>query len=501
MAIKIYNTLTQEKKELTTLEANKIKMYVCGPTVYDDCHIGHLMGPVIFDTIARWLLASDFDVKFVNNITDIDDKIIQKSVQTGELWTDITHKYTNQYFDFLKDLKVTTITDFPRCTDFIPQMIDYTNDLIKKDRAYEIEDGVYYEVSKQPHYGKLSKRNLDDMLAGARIEANSQLKHPADFCLWKKAKPNEPSWPSPWGDGRPGWHLECSVMSNSLLGDTFDIHGGGDDLKFPHHENEIAQGEAYGGCYAKTWMHNGLIQYEGVKIGKSDPRMKDPKFAGQFKARFLIETYGAPTIRYFLIQGQYRRPNDFAPKNLEAAKQSLKKLHHFIGNEINTTDSLSLAEIKALSKNESITKSVEAFVNAMNDDFNTGAAIGYIFTLIKDAKKLSEQDMLFAQKTVLQLGRIIGLFQPGDVEELSKEPTKDFSAESLAILVELVKQIDPSYAGACDLQSLMQHILNKRQEFRSNKNYASADQIRDGLAKAKIVIKDSPTGPTFEVQA
>jgi cysteinyl-tRNA synthetase len=306
MAIRIYDSLRRERRLLEPVEPGKVGLYACGPTVYDDCHIGHLMGPVIFDTIARWLVSRGYEVRFVNNITDIDDKIINRAIDSGEDWTAIAERYTEQYFQFLRDLSVETITDHPRCTEYVGKMISFIESLAGEDRAYETSDGVYFDVVKQQGYGKLSGRVVDDMQAGARVAASGELRHPADFALWKKAKPGEPTWDSPWGPGRPGWHIECSVMSRELLGEHFDLHGGGDDLKFPHHENEIAQSEAHGDAFSDLWMHHGLVQYGGRKIAKSDPRMSDPAFAGQFKARALIDTYGAPTLRFFLVRGPYR---------------------------------------------------------------------------------------------------------------------------------------------------------------------------------------------------
>ncbi|MBI5853278.1 MAG: cysteine--tRNA ligase, partial [Planctomycetes bacterium] len=266
MVIRIQDSLSREKRDLVPLEPGLVRMYVCGPTVYDDSHIGHLMGPVIFDTIARWIRARGYRVRFVNNITDIDDKIIQRAQRDGDDWRAVAARYTEQYFALLRELGVTTITDHPRCTDFVPQMIGFVRELIEAGRAYQTADGVYYEVGRQPGYGKLSGRRVEDMIAGARIEAVEGLRHPADFALWKAAKPGEPSWDSPFGPGRPGWHIECSVMASELLGRSFDIHGGGDDLKFPHHENEIAQSEAHGDPYARSWMHNGLVQFGGRKV-------------------------------------------------------------------------------------------------------------------------------------------------------------------------------------------------------------------------------------------
>ncbi|MFW5844882.1 MAG: class I tRNA ligase family protein, partial [Planctomycetota bacterium] len=261
MSIVAYDSLSRSKAPLTTLEPDTVRMYVCGPTVYSDCHIGHLMGPVLFDAVARWLRFRGYAVRFVNNITDIDDKIILRSQETGEDWQTITERYTGQYLEFLRELHVTTITDHPRCSDYVERIVRYVEDLMAADRAYVVpEDGVYFDIARHAGYGKLSHRKAEDMQAGARIQRHASLRNPGDFCLWKLAKPGEPQWPSPWGAGRPGWHIECTVMSTTLLGDTFDIHGGGDDLKFPHHENEIAQGEAHGGAYAQRWMHNGLIQ-------------------------------------------------------------------------------------------------------------------------------------------------------------------------------------------------------------------------------------------------
>ncbi|PCJ63337.1 MAG: cysteine--tRNA ligase [Planctomycetota bacterium] len=496
MSIKIYNTLTQSKTPLKTLKKNKVGMYVCGPTVYDDCHIGHLMGPVIFDSIARWLKASKYEVIFVNNITDIDDKIINKSISTGQNWLDITKIYTQQYWDFLKELNVISITDFPKCTDYIPQMVAYIEKLISSGRAYEIDNGVYYEVEKQNNYGKLTKRNLEDLVSGSRVESSSQLNHPADFCLWKKAKPNEPFWPSPWGDGRPGWHLECSVMSNEILGETFDIHGGGDDLKFPHHENEIAQGEAHGGEYATYWMHNGLIQYEGIKIGKSDPRMQDKAFANQFKARNLLDTYGADTIRFFLLQGHYRRPNDFAPKNLENAKISLHKLYNLLGKFLDNDKNETLDQLLNRNNNDDINQSLKSFIDAMNDDFNTGLAIGHIFTMVRIVKKLGGIEKENGLKTILYAGRILGLFpQEAFLKIIDRSTITDDQAITISNLIQSFNQ-----EYKLNKESVMDDLLNIRQELRSQKNYDASDKIRDTMKELNITIKDSPTGPTWQTK-
>lgn len=496
MTIKIFSSLSQQKTELKTLNPGAVKMYVCGPTVYDDCHLGHLMGPVIFDSIARWLKASQYKVTFVNNITDIDDKIINRSKATGENWLDITHRYTNQYWDFLKELHVITITDFPKCSEYISQMIEYTQSLIDKNRAYSAEDGVYYDIGKQKDYGKLTRRDVKDMIAGARVESSCTLKHQADFCLWKLAKPGEPSWDSPWGKGRPGWHLECSVMSNTLLGSSFDIHGGGDDLKFPHHENELAQGEAYGGNYATYWMHNGILQYEGVKIGKSDPRMKDPVFAEQFKARYLVNKYGPATIRFFLLQGLYRRPIDFAPQNIENASISLGKILKLIEPQIATTKELTIDQILALPNAEIIKKQAEAFIQAMNDDFNTGMALGQVFSMVKEVKKLEGSEKDTAITTILHLGRLLGLFQANDTIEIKKAPSS-IPADKMDIIINLIKSFDTTFSATANFDETMQKLLLQRTDFRKQKNFTASDKIRDTLKTTGIQITDSPTGPTW----
>ncbi len=478
-SIQVYNTLTRAKQAFVPLVAGQVGMYVCGPTVYDDCHIGHLMGPVLFDAVARWFAARGHQVRFVNNITDIDDKIINRSIATGEPWDAITKRYTAQYLGYLKRLHVVTVTDHPRCSDYITPMITYIQDLIAKERAYVAVDGVYYDVQKQNGYGKLSGRRLDDMKAGARIERDASLRHPGDFALWKHAKPGEPAWDSPWGKGRPGWHIECSVMSHETLGETFDIHGGGDDLKFPHHENEIAQGEAHGGGYAKCWMHNGLIQYDGVKVGKSDPRMKDPEFARQFKADYLLDTYGAATVRFLLMQGHYRRPNDFAPTALSAARTALGKLHRQLGTLLDEPGTAMLEEILARPLSEAASRLRHDVIGAMDDDFNTGAAIAALFGLVAEAKRTSGDAATVLLRLVRDLGRLLGLFQPGDGADT----------------------VEAQAGGDELLAPVMALVLVLRQEVRARRDFATADRIRETLGASGITIKDAKDGATWAVTA
>ena len=430
-----------------------------------------------------------FRVRLVNNITDIDDKIINRGLATGEPWQAITERYTAQYLGFLRRLHVTTVTDHPRCSAYIAPMIALYRRAHRPGRAYRAEGGIYYDVQRQPEYGKLSGRRIEDMLAGVRVERSGSLHHPADFVLWKLAKPGEPSWPSPWGDGRPGWHIECSVMSHETLGPSFDIHGGGDDLQFPHHENEIAQGEAHGGDDAHCWMHNGLIQYEGVKVGKSDPRMRDAAFARQFKADYLLDAYGAATVRFLLLQGHYRRPNDFAPTALTAARTALGKLHRQLGElldepcaERTVEDLLQAQHGEALP--QAMRDQLAKFIAEMDDDFNTGGAIAALFTLSDLCRRLLAQGdddgRLAGQRGRLllrDLGRLIGLFQPGD--------GKDTQAEGAP--------------ASADLEQAMAQIISLRQSARAERRFADADRIRIALAAAGVVVKDGKDGASWSV--
>lgn len=475
MSIVIYNSLSRRKEALEPLTPGTVGMYVCGPTVYSDCHIGHLMGPILFDAIARWLSARGLAVRFVNNITDIDDKIIQRAQESGEPWQDITERYTNQYLSYLQRLRVTTVTDHPKATEHVDAIIAYIQGLVDDGMAYASDDGVYFEVSKKDGYGKLSGRKADDMRGGTRIERHSCLHHPGDFALWKAAKPGEPSWESPWGPGRPGWHIECSVMTNALLGPSFDIHGGGDDLKFPHHENEIAQGEAHGGSYARIWMHNGLIQYEGSKISKSDPRNADPAFAGQFKAQHLLDTYGPATVRFFFLQGHYRRPFDFAPQHLRAAGAALDRLLRQLGPLLEESDSRSLDELLAVDVDAEVAQRREAFCRAMDDDFNTGAALGHLFAMAALGKKSDDSDTVL--RLLRDLGRLLGLFHPGDQAAGDQDSAPAADDELTPALLEL--------------------LLELRQQARANRDFAGADRIRDRLSELGITITDGPQGSSW----
>ncbi len=480
MSIRLHDTLTRKKTAFSPRVAGQASMYLCGPTVYDDCHIGHLMGPVVFDAVARWLRARDLEVRFVVNITDIDDKIIRRAKENNEDWKGLAERYTQQYFGFLRRLQVRSVTDHPRCTDYVAKMVEFTSELIAQDRAYETQDGVYFDVRKQSGYGKLSGRKLDEMRSGERVTAASDLRHAADFALWKKAKPGEPTWPSPWGEGRPGWHLECSVMSSELLGPEFDIHCGGDDLKFPHHENEIAQSEAHGDAYAKYWMHHGLVQFGGKKIAKSDPRMQDPEFSNQFQASWLLDRYGAATLRFFLLRGHYRRPIDFEPKNLDATATALTRLHDQLGELLSEEDDATLAQIEARIGSGPLRDRLETFTASMDDDFGTGEAVAVLFSLAQDARKNDGADAAAALLLMRDLGRLLGIFTVADGEERESRERAS-GGEGFKVVAD----------------GLVQLLLELRNEARGSKDFTTADRIRDGLAALDVALEDGTDGTTW----
>ncbi len=532
MTIQLYDSVARTKLPLVPITPGKIGMYVCGPTVYDDCHVGHLMGPVVFDSVARWLVARGYEVRFVNNITDIDDKIINRAIASGEAWSQIAERYTAQYLDFLEELSVVTVTDHPRCSEYVSEMIEFIEELVAADKAYAASDGVYFDVAQQDGYGKLSGRKLDDMMAGARVEASAGLRHPADFALWKNVKPGEPSWESPFGAGRPGWHIECSVMSSQLLGSAFDIHGGGDDLKFPHHENEIAQSEAHGDAYAKHWMHNGLIQYEGRKISKSDPRMQETEFSQQFQARWLLDRYGAAAVRFFLLRTPYGRPVDFGPDVLDGAQKGLVRVLRLLSPVLEDSAVRSLEDVCNVPLPPAQAAAREAFCSAMDDDFNTGEAIAALFSLARELREQGEGDSEPGLCVLRDLGRILGLFQPGDdgfasnsggderdrlgvvldallrVRAAAREAREYSTADGVRdLLLAQGVTVNDGAEGATwdedpgtpvDLRVLLDGAMGLREAARDRKDYATADDVRDQLALAGVNVADVGSASNWE---
>ena len=510
MALRVYNTLTRTKEDFEPLSPPNVGMYLCGPTVYKYSHIGHMVGPVIFDAVKRYLSYRGYKVTFVINITDIDDKIIVEAHKIDTTTDELTQRITKDYFENLQKLNV-EVDHFPKVSDHIDDVLEMTSTLIDKGFAYELEGDVYFEVKKSPDYGKLSNRKLDELLSGVRKEADDRKRHPGDFAMWKSAKPGEPAWESPWGPGRPGWHIECSAMSRKILGDTFDIHGGGLDLTFPHHEDEIAQSECCNGkAYVKYWMHNGLMQAhttscftEGNDPENREKQMesKISKSSGSQPFHELLEKFPAETIRFFVLSTQYRRPIAYSEERIQEVAKGLGKLHTLaeriepiLGVSFYTM--MAPIEYGAVPFDTSshpllgeVTDIRQRFLDAMDDDFNTGGAVGLLFEIATainrflanaDEKDGLVKDTLTSAMTVVrELTQILGV-----LKEPRPEETMDLSA-----------------LGADDLVKPLADLhLDVRTQARSSKNFALSDMIRDQLAEVGIAITDGPQGSEWTVK-
>ncbi|GAB3407018.1 cysteine--tRNA ligase [Massilia agilis] len=457
--LKIYNTLARDKQVFVPMVSGKVGMYVCGITVYDLCHIGHARMMVVFDYIYRWLRASGYDVKFVRNITDIDDKIIKRAVENGETLSSLTTRMIKQMDEDLGALGVLPPTVAPRATEYVPQMLSIIGKLEENGLAYKGEDGdVNYAVRGFPGYGKLSGKSLDDLRAGERVDVNTGKRDPLDFVLWKSAKESEPAeakWDSKWGMGRPGWHIECSAMSCALLGEQFDIHGGGMDLQFPHHENEIAQSEgAFGHQMVNYWIHNGFVRVDNEKMSKS--------LNNFFTIRDVLKEYDGEVIRFFVVRAHYRSPINYADSNLEDAKNALTRLY------------TALADIDLGADAPQVDWSEEhavRFREAMDDDFNTPLAIAELFEL---ATKVNKTKSLVDARQLKALGNVLGL--------LGREPQQFLRAPV-------------GDAGGLD-EAKIAEAIEARKAAKKARNFAEADRIRAELTAAGIVLEDKPDGTT-----
>ncbi|MST68603.1 cysteine--tRNA ligase [Clostridiales Family XIII bacterium RF-744-FAT-WT-3] len=460
--MKVYNSLTGRKEEFIPLEEGKVKMYVCGPTVYNFFHIGNARPFVVFDTLRRYFIWRGYEVKYVQNFTDVDDKIINRAREEGITAPEVSEKYIKEYFEDAKALNVLPADVHPKVSEHIDDIIDFVQTLIDKGYAYEADGDVYYSPRKFEGYGKLSGQNIDDLESGARI-AIGEVKHdPLDFALWKAQKePDEIAWKSPWGMGRPGWHIECSTMARKHLGPTIDIHGGGQDLKFPHHENEIAQSEACNGVpFAKYWMHNGYITIDGVKMSKS--------LNNFFTVRDIRKLYSGDVIRFFLLSGHYRSPINFSDVLMEQAKQGLNRivtcvetLEHLEKNGTDDFSDADKAELKGLDKYR------DMFIEAMDDDLNTADAISAIFEMVSDINVYVRNgaSKIFAKEGIAhikELTDVLGVMQHTEDEDSA----------------------DPE----------IQALVDERQAARKEKNWAKADEIRDKLKEMGYTIKDTPQG-------
>jgi len=463
--MRIYNTMTRKKEEFIPIEAGKVKMYDCGPTVYNYFHIGNARNLLVFDVIRRYFQFKGFEVTYVQNITDIDDKIIAQAIAEGISTGEVTSKYITAFMEDLDKLDILKADVQPQATQYIGKMIAFIRSLEEKGMAYESDGDVYFAVEKFKDYGKLSGRKLQDLRVGARIEENAKKNSPFDFTLWKKAKPGEPKWQSPWGEGRPGWHTECVVMSRDLLGDTFDIHGGGNDLVFPHHENEIAQGETESGHpFVNYWLHNGFLNIEGEKMSKS---------AGNFfLARDILQKYPAEAIRYFFLSKHYRSPIDF---NEDIIKQSQAA----INNLYNTLKDIDYLNLEDPPQYTALQEKLKAqFIEVMDDDFNTARALAIIFEAAKESKNahLCLSDRTAYARLMVELGEVLGFFR-NLKEKLTK--SDNYSAKTAGLIEMLIKY---------------------RQEFKKTKNWEWADRIRNDLTELNIKLKDTPEGTEWEIE-
>ena len=480
MGIKVYNTLTKKKENFIPQQQGKVRFYACGPTVYDYFHIGNARPFVTFDVFRRYLMYRGFQVLYVQNITDVDDKIIKKANDEGVSTQEVAQRYARAYLEDLQKLRILPADVNPRATAHIDEMIALVKKLVEKGFAYEIDGDVYYDVSKFKEYGKLSGKKIDELQSGARIEVDKRKHNPLDFALWKAAKPGEPWWDSPWGKGRPGWHIECSAMSMKYLGETLDIHAGGEDLIFPHHENEIAQSEAATGKpFSRYWLHIGFLQIRGEKMSKS---------LGNFlTAREVVKRHKPEAVRLFFLQKHYRSPINYTEDILSETESALnrllnmlEKIESAVGNtKFTGIDSELLTESE---KNvwEAVQANKNRFLEEMDDDFNTAGAIGQLFEMSKQANKILEKESLsesekeilvFVRRTFEEFDAFLGLFEPG--EEASGVEEETFNQ-----MVEL--------------------LLNVRTTLRTKKEWTLADDIRNGLAKLGVQIEDHKDGTTWK---
>lgn len=460
MSIKIYNTLTRKKELFKPLQEGKVKMYVCGPTVYNYIHIGNARPAIVFDTVRRYFEYRGYDVDYVLNFTDIDDKIIQAAEETNENATEVADKFIDAYLEDVEALGVKKATHHPRVTETIKEIIQFVEALIDKDYAYEINGDVYFKPRAFEGYGKLSHQSIDELRSGARIQVGEDKQDPLDFALWKTAKEGETAWDSPWGKGRPGWHIECSAMAKKYLGETIDIHAGGQDLTFPHHENEIAQSEARTGeTFANYWMHNGYINIDNEKMSKS---------LGNFVlARELIEAHDPQVIRFFMLSVHYRHPINFSDELLESAKNSFERIKTTYFNlEHRKQSSLNL-EVDSEEWLKNIEGFNERFITEMDDDFNTANAISVLFDLAKeaniylDSKQTSTTVINAFQESISSILNVLGISLEGEEELLDEE---------------------------------IEQLIEEREQARKERRFDRADEIRDLLKDKKIILEDTAQG-------
>lgn len=487
MSLTIYNTATRKKEPFHPREERKVGMYVCGVTVYDFSHIGHARAAIVFDVIFRYLQYRGYEVTYVRNYTDVDDKIINKANREGVDAKTIAERYIREYDRDMEALNVQKPSFTPRATEHIEEMVSMIERLVKNGYGYEMEGDVYYEVKKFKPYGKLSGKNIEELESGARVEVDDRKRDPLDFALWKASKPGEPSWDCPWGTGRPGWHIECSVMSQRFLGDTFDIHGGGADLIFPHHENEIAQSEgATGKPFVRYWIHNGFVNINQEKMSKS--------LGNIFTIREILEHYHPEAVRLFLLSHHYRSPVDFSDQNLTEAQMGLDRFYALLN------DFKELKERKAASFSSDekeiedlITSLPDAFRSAMDDDFNTASALGILQRTMRDLNRLlaeiKRDDKKGLPPSLLQrglttftdLGNVLGI--------LTADPAAYFRQKKESGMKDVALS-----------EGEIRNYIEQRKEARAQKDWKRADQLREELLSKGIVLEDTPQGTIWKVK-
>jgi cysteinyl-tRNA synthetase len=489
MTLRIYNTMTGKKEDFVPLEPGKVKMYVCGVTVYDYCHIGHARAYVAFDMIFRYLKFSGYDVTYIRNYTDIDDKIINRAHEQGIPWNEVAERFIAEFNKDMAALDIQVPTHEPKATEHIAEIIEIVHRLVEKGYAYAIAGDVYFRVNNYSDYLKLSKRNLDDMQAGARVDVDERKENPMDFALWKGSKPGEPAWDSPWGPGRPGWHIECSAMSMKFLGETFDIHGGGKDLVFPHHENEIAQSEAANGKqFVRYWIHNGFVNIDSEKMSKS--------LGNFFTIKDVLKKYDSEVLRFFLLSAHYRSPIDFCDQNLSDAESGLERIYKALaGIDAALAKQPQTTSLPATEAANDLSAKIEAFPlrfrEAMDDDFNTALALGNLFELVRAANRLLTETEALGETHMAMLrdvrsrisdaGVVLGLFH--------SEPTAYLDRIKGQKVADM--QISPEQ---------IEKLVLERSEARKARNFKRSDEIRDYLLTIDVVLLDGPQGTTWEIK-
>ena len=491
MTLRVYNTMTGAKEDFVPRVPGKVGMYVCGVTVYDHCHIGHARANVVFDVIYRYLQKSGFDVTYVRNYTDIDDKIINRANRDGVAYNEISERFIREFDRDMAALGLELPTLQPKATDHIDEIIAIVRTLIERGVAYQRGGDVYFSVEAFPGYLKLSKRNLEDMQAGARVEVDESKRNPMDFALWKEAKPGEPYWESPWGKGRPGWHIECSAMSMKYLGESFDIHGGGKDLVFPHHENEIAQSEAATGKpFVKYWLHNGFVNINAEKMSKS--------LGNFFTIKEVLEKYDSEVLRFFLLSAHYRSPLDFSDQNLSEAEAGMERIYKAlagIGQVMQGAAGGGGAEAQPTADEAELRAKSEAFpqrfAEAMDDDFNTAQAIGHLFDLVRGVNRVladtgkpspvCREILAGVRLAFAAVANVLGVFVSEPEAYLAR--IKSRKAAELPITIEEIER-----------------LIAERAEARKAKDFRKSDEIRDLLLARNVELLDGPQGTTWKVR-